>query len=312
MPTLRRALPLVLLLIPALSTNGPAQSSSLTARRAKLRDALQQEWQYTLRTSPELATSIGDPRYNDRWSDYSAAEQERQTQHAREEIHVFEAIDTSGFLEQEVLDKTLMLRQLREAVEDDARFEGWEMPVDQMNGIQLGIPSLMTQMPLLTVKDYENYLARLHGIPQVLDQVTADMRLGMADHLMPPRYLLDKVAVQAADIATKPLNSSPFAEPLRKFPSSFGPADQGRLSIAIQGAIHNEVDPAYAKFAAFVKNEYAPQGRTDPGVWALPDGLERYRVAVREQTTTNMTPERIHAMGLKQVTEIEADMLKLA
>ena len=97
------------------------------------------------------------------------------------------------------------------------------MPVDQMNGIQLGIPGLMTQMPLKTVKDYENYVARLHGIPRVLDQVTADMRQGMADHLMPPRYLLDKVAAQCADIATKPLTSSPFAEPLQKFPPAYEP-----------------------------------------------------------------------------------------
>ncbi|MGC1157795.1 MAG: DUF885 domain-containing protein, partial [Acidobacteriaceae bacterium] len=309
---LRRMLLLALLLIPVFTVSGIAQSSkNLAARRAQLRDALEQEWQYTLRTSPELATSIGDPRYNDRWGDYSAAEQERQIEHAREEIRVFEAINTAGFSEQEVLDKTLMLRQLREAVEG-ARFKSWEMPVDQMNGIQLGIPGLMTQMPLKTVKDYENYVARLHGIPRVLDQVTADMRQGMADHLMPPRYLLDKVAAQCADIATKPLTSSPFAEPLQKFPSDMSQADRGRLTLAIQGSIHNEVDPAYAKFAAFVKNEYAPQGRTDPGVWALPDGAERYRFAVREQTTTDLTPEQIHAMGVKQVAEIEAEMLKLA
>ena len=311
MPILRRAVPLLLLLLPAFATNGPAQPSDLAARRAKLRDALDQEWQYTLRTSPELATGIGDPRYNDRWSDYSAAEQERQTQHQRQQISLFEAIDTTGFPEQEALNKTLMLRQLRQAVEE-ARFKGWEMPVDQMNGIQLGIPGLMTQMPLKTVKDYENYIARLHGIPQVLDQVTANMRQGMADHLMPPRYLLEKVGAQSEDIATKPLASSPFAEPLQKFPKDLSSADQARITLANHGAIHNEVDPAYAKFAAFVKNDYAPQGRTDAGVWALPDGAERYRFAVREQTTTDLTPEQIHAMGVKQVAEIEADMLKLA
>jgi uncharacterized protein (DUF885 family) len=311
MSSLHRRLALVLLLIPVFAMEGPAQHSDLAARRVELRDALEQEWQYTLRTNPELATGIGDPRYNDRWSDYSAAAQEQQTEHAREEIRVFETIDTTGFPEQEVLNKTLMLRQLREAVEE-ARFKDWEMPVDQMNGIQLGIPGLMTQMPLKTVKDYENYVARLHGIPQVLDQVTANMRQGMADHLMPPRYLLEKVAVQTEDIATKPLTTSPFAEPLQKFPKEFSPADQARLTLAIQGAIHNEVDPAYAKFAAFVKNEYAPAGRTDPGVWALPDGAARYRFAVREQTTTDLTPEQIHAMGVRQVAEIEADMLKLA
>ncbi|HEY1501669.1 MAG TPA: DUF885 domain-containing protein [Acidobacteriaceae bacterium] len=311
MPSFRRRLPLVLILVSGVAASGLAQHADVAARRAKLRAALEQEWQYTLRTSPELATGIGDPRYNDRWSDYSAAAQEKQTAHARGEIRVFEAIDTAGFPEQEVLNKTLMLRQLRESVEG-ARFKDWEMPVDQMNGIQLGIPGIMTQMPLKTVKDYENYAARLHGIPGVLDQVTVNMRQGMADHLMPPRYLLEKVAAQSEDIATKPLTSSPFAEPLQKFPKDFSPSDTARLTIAIQGAIHNEVDPAYAKFAAFVKNDYAPQGRTDPGVWALPDGAARYRFAVRHHTTTDMTPEQIHAMGVKQVAEIEAEMLKLA
>ncbi|HEX4311157.1 MAG TPA: DUF885 domain-containing protein [Acidobacteriaceae bacterium] len=306
-----RAIPLLVLLLVMVATVVSAQKSGLAARRAKLREALEQEWQYTLRTSPELATGIGDPRYNDRWSDYSAAAQEKQTAHGREEIRVFAAIDTAGFPEQETLNRTLMLRQLRESVEG-ARFKDWEMPVDQMNGIQLGIPGIMTQMPLKTVKDFENYVARLHGIPGVLDQVTVNMRQGMADHLMPPRYLLEKVAAQSEDIATKPLTSSPFAEPLQKFPKDFAPSDTARLTLAIQGAIHNEVNPAYAKFAAFVKNEYAPQGRTDPGVWALPDGVARYRFAVREQTTTDMTPEQIHAMGVKQVAEIEADMLKLA
>lgn len=311
MPSPRRFLPVAVLVVAGFAVPCFAQNADLAARRARLREALEREWQYTLKTSPELATGIGDPRYNDRWSDASAEEQARETEHARQEIRVFEAIDTAGFPEQEALNKTLMLRQLRQAVEG-ARFKDWEMPVDQMNGIQLGIPGTMTEMPLKTVKDYENYVGRLHGIPHLLDQVTANMRQGMADHLMPPRYLLEKVAAQSEEIATRPLTSSVFAEPLTKFPKDFSPSDQAKLTLAIQGAIRNEVNPAYAKFAAFVKNEYAPQGRSDPGVWALPDGVARYRFAVREHTTMDLTPEQIHAMGVKQVAELDAEMLKLA
>ena len=311
MLSLRSALPAVAVLLSGFVVNGPAQQSDVAARHAKLREAFAAEWQYQLRTNPELATEIGDARYNDRWSDYSAAAEERHVQHAREEIRVFEGIETAGLSSADLLDKALMLRQLRDAV-DAARFKNWEMPVDQINGVQLGIPDVMTRMPLKTVEDYENYLKRLHGIPQVLDQVTAVMKQGMADHLMPPRYLLEKAAAETEGIASRPLTSSVFAEPLQKFPSGFSSSDQARLTLAIQGAIHNEVIPAYTKFAAFLKNDYAPQGRTDPGVWALPDGLERYRFAVRRQTTTDLTPEQIHAMGVKQVAEIEQDMLKLA
>ncbi|HEY6448351.1 MAG TPA: DUF885 domain-containing protein [Acidobacteriaceae bacterium] len=301
------ALPLLLLLIPARF----ASAQALSARRAGLRAALDAEWQWELRANPEEATEIGDNRYNNLWSDYSAAGEERKIAHDREEIRVFEAIDTAGFAEQEALNRTLMLRQLRVEVEG-ARFKDWEMPVDPMNGIHLGIPQLMNDMPLTTVQDYENYVARLHGIPTVLDQVTADMRQGMADHLMPPKFLLEKVADQAADIADKPLNASPFAGPLTKFPTAISPADKIRLTLAIQAAIHNEVAPAYAQFAAFVKNDYAPHGRTEDGIWALPDGKARYAFAVREQTTTDLTPDAIHAMGVAQVAQIEEQMLALA
>ena len=289
----------------------PAQHSSVTARRTALRDFIAQEWEWQLRTSPELATEIGDPRYNALWTDYSAAGEQKRIDHERAQIPILQAIDTTGFPEQERLNKILMLRQLRQAVER-AKFRNWEMPVDPMNGIHLAIPQLMFDMPLSTVQDYDNYVARLHGIPTVLNQLTANMKQGMADHLMPPKYLLEKVAAQAADLANKPLNDSPFASPLKSFPSTIGQQDKVRLTLAIQAAIHNDVEPAYKNFAAFVKNEYAPHGRTEEGVWALPDGKERYRVAVREHTTTDLTPEQIHAMGVKQVAEIEKQMLALA
>ena len=296
------------------SQAGPSHSAavaSLAARRAQLRQAIEQEWQYDLKTSPEFATAIGDSRYNDRLDDRSAAAAERDIVHARHEIRIFEAIDTQGFPEQEVLSKTLMLRQLRDGVEG-AQFKPWEMPVNQMNGDHLDLAGMGTEMPFVTVKDYENYLARLHAIPRALDQVTANMRQGMRDRLMPPEYLLGKVASEAQDIATKPLDASPFTEPLQKFPAAISAQDRQRLTAAIDAAVKDEVEPAYTKFAAFVRDDYAPQGRTEYGVWALPNGAAMYRYDVRHMTTTDLTPDQIHAMGLKQVAEVDAQMLKLA
>ena len=309
--SLRRAAPLALPLLFVFTTQPGAQPTSLSARRAQLRDAIEQEWQYELAANPEMATQFGYTQYNDRLSDYSASAEEKRVTHDRDEIRVFDAIDTSGFPEQEILNRTLMLRRLRQRVEA-AAFRKWEMPVDQYNGVHLVFAELSSDMPFNTVKDYENYLARLHAIPPALNQVTADMQMGLHDHLMPPRYLLEKVVTQAEQIANKPLASSPFSAPLNKFPGSISPADRARLTLAIQAAIHNDVDPAYKLFAAFVKNDYAPQGRTDDGVWALPDGAARYRFAVRTMTTTDLTPEQIHAMGLKQVAQIEVQMLALA
>ena len=299
-------IPIVLLTMAAGQT-----AASLVSRRAELRDAIENEWQYELKTDPELATAIGDSRYNDRLSDRSAAAAERETQHQREEVRIFEAIDTTGFPEQEALNKTLMLRQLRGGIEG-AQFRPWEMPVNQMNGDHLDLAAMPSQMPFTTVRDYENFLARLHAIPHALDQDTLSMRQGMQDRQMPPKYLLEKVASEAQDIATKPLGESPFTAPLQKFPTSISATDQERLRLAIENAAKDEVQPAYAKFAAFVRDEYAPHGRTEFGVWALPDGEAQYRFAVRQMTTTNLTPAEIHAMGVKQVAEIEAQMLALA
>jgi uncharacterized protein (DUF885 family) len=290
---------------------GSQTAPPLADRRAQLRDAIEQEWQYELKTNPELATSIGDSRYNDRLSDRSAAAAERETQHQREEVRIFEAIDTTGFPEQEALNKTLMLRQLRKGIES-AQFRPWEMPVNQMNGDHLDLAAMPSQMPFATVKDYENYLARLHAISRVLDQVTVNMRRGMQDRQMPPKYLLEKVTVEAQDIATKLIGESPFTAPLQTFPTSISAIDQERLKLAIENAVKDEVQPAYAKFAAFVRDEYAPHGRTEYGVWALPDGEAQYRLAVRQMTTTNLTPAEIHAMGVKQVAEIDTQMLTLA
>jgi uncharacterized protein (DUF885 family) len=293
------------------STPLQAQTAGLDARRAQLRHALEEQWQWRMEHDPEFATAIGDTRYNDRLNDDSAAAEERRIAHDREEIRVFEAIDTAGFPESEALNKTLMLRQLQDAVEG-ARFKDWEMPVNQMNGVHLDLAALGTEMPFNTVKDYENYLARLHQIPRVLDQTTDNMRLGLQDKLMPPKYLLEKVAVEAQQIADKPTAESVFAAPLGKFPAGISAADQRRLSGAILAAIRDEVAPAYAKFAAFVRTDYAPHGRTEYGVWALPDGDARYRYDVRHMTTTDRTPEQIFELGMKGVAEIDAEMLTLA
>ena len=126
---------------------------------------------------------------------------------------------------------------------------------------------------------------------------------------MPPRYLLEKVAVQAQEIADDKSEASPFAKPLATFPSNVAAADEQRLRSAVLEAINAEVLPAYKRFGTFVRDEYAPHGRSDPGIWRLPDGVERYRFEIRRMTTTDLTPEQIHQIGLKQVAETEAEML---
>ena len=284
---------------------------TLEARRDELNRLLADEWEYTLRTQPELATQVGDNRYNDRLSDFSDKAIADDLEHTRQALTRFEAIDVTGFPEQEKLNRALMLRSLHETL-DSAQFKDWEMPATQFGGIHLGYASLPFDSPFRNVKDYEDYLSRLHQIPRVLEQAMGHMRDGLRDHRMPPKYLLEKVSTQAQQIADDPLDKSPFTDPLRKFPDSISEADQKLQREKIEGAVKNEVAPAYAKFAKFVRDDYAPHGRLDPGVWALPDGEARYRFAVRHQTTTDFSADKIHQLGLKSVAEIETQMLTIA
>lgn len=204
-----------------------------------------------------------------------------------------------------------MVRSLREELES-ARFKDWEMPADQVNGIHLWYASMPSYLPFRNVKDYENYLARLRQMPSRLEQAMGHMREGVGDQLMPPKYLLEKVAGQAQQVADAPLEKSSFTEPLRRFPDGISAQDRVLWRARIEAKVKNEVAPAFARFAKFVREEYAPHGRSDPGVWSLPDGDARYRFAVRRQTTTELTPDQIHEMGLKSVVQIEAEMLKIA
>ena len=286
-------------------------AQKLEARRTELNRLLAEEWEYTLRTQPELATRVGDNRYNDRLSDFSDKAIADDIEHSQQALARFEAIDVAGFAEQDRLNHALMVRSLREGLEG-ARFKHWEMPVTQFGGIHLWYASLAFDSPFRNVKDYEDYLSRLRQIPRALEQTIGHMRDGLRDQLMPPKYLLEKVSSQAQNIADDSLDKSPFTEPLRKFPDSISEADRKRLRAAIEAAVKNEVAPAYAKFAKFVREDYAPHGRLDPGEWALPEGEARYRFAVRHQTTTDLSPDKIHELGMKSVAEIEAQMLALA
>jgi uncharacterized protein (DUF885 family) len=291
--------------------NHASAPASVESRRQQLLSLFDEQWQYTLRSNPEFATMLGDNRYNDRLSDESPEFFQSELEQQRKFLARFEAIDPAGFSRQDTLSRELMIRQLRQQIEG-AQFKPWEMPVNQMNGMHLELPDMVALTPFNTVTDYDNYLARLRQIPHAFDQMTANMRQGLRDGLMPPRYLLEKVSAEADDVASKTGESSPFAKPIEKFPSSIHAADQKRLRDAVLAAEADQIVPAYQRFAAFVRNDYAPHGRTDPGVWSLPDGAARYRFSIRRMTTTDKTPEEIHALGLKQIDEIETEMLAVA
>lgn len=305
------AAPLAAVAQPAAKPTAAATPAAVGARVQALHALLAEQWEYTLRTQPEFASILGDKRYNDRLRDYSPEAVDRDFAAARDFERRFAAIDPAGLPEQERLNRDLMLRNLRTQL-DSARFREWEMPVTQMQGLHIDLPQLVTSLPFETVKDYDDYAARLRATPLAFRQVTEQMRRGVRDGLVPPKILLAQAVAQSERLAGQQPDSSPFAVPLGTMPAGFSAADRDRLRGAVLGAIRDSVLPAYVQFTAFLRDEYAPRGRDLIGTWALPDGPARYAFAVRRSTTTRLSPGEIHDLGLREVARIEGEQLAIA
>jgi uncharacterized protein (DUF885 family) len=285
-----------------------AQSVKPLADRLAAQSALfDEQYESDLKNSPERATSFGDYRYNDQLGQYSLAAIAQRDKLNEAFLARLQAIPTTGFTDQDQLSHDLMVRVLEQRIAD-YNLKEFEMPVNQMNGIHTGLADLPLSVPLDTVKHYDDYISRLHQIPRVLEQTTEVMQQGMKDKLMPVKFLLEKLPVQCQGI----IDADPFLRPTTKYPTDFPADDQKRLTQQITDAINEEVIPAYKKFAAFVQTQYAPAGRTNLAVTSLPDGQKRYENNIYGRTTTHLTADEIHQLGLREITRIEADMLVIA
>jgi len=287
------------------------QNSNVSVRVKALNQLLQEQWEYTLRNNPETATALGDLRYNDRWTEFSKNQIEKDKKTTQNFLKRFEAIDSTGFSATDQLNKDLMIYQLKESLKNyDLKL--YEMPFNQMWGLHLQFPGFISSIPFDNAKQYQDYIARLKQIPIILDQGIQLAKQGQKDGLMPPKYLLEKVVKQVDSIATPVGKDSVFASPLKQFPKNISKAEQERLSREILQAIDQNVRPAYQKLGTFIQKEYLPYGRQHEGIWSLPKGDELYRFYVENNTTTSESPETIHQLGLKEVARIEAEMLKIA
>jgi uncharacterized protein (DUF885 family) len=285
-----------------------APVDSVAARSKALSALFTQIWEDRLKHQPEFASSLGDKRYNDQLTDYSVQAVNATLSRGREFITQLSEIDTTGLTDQEQLSAQLMLRSLIDE-QEGAKFKEWEMPVNQFYGLHTDLAQLPNRLQFDTVKDYDDYIARLKKIPNAFSQIMTNMQLGADDGRVQPQYLMEKVLVQTETLADQKPEASPFALPLKKFPKTVSAADQKRISSEMLDAISADVLPSYKRFAGFLKAEYIPKARKEPGVWAIPDGDAYYAYRVRQSTTLNKTPAEIHQIGLDVVKRDEADML---
>ncbi len=301
-------LPLSLLLLVAVTSSMFAQNLKPVADRLAAQNALFDEYYETdLRNFPERATAYGDYRYNDKLAEYSLDAILRRHNTDETFLARIEAIPSTGFSDQDQLSHDLLVRVLQQRIADFDLKE-YEMPINQQNGIHTSLADLPLSVPFDSVKHYEDYIARLHQIPRVLTQTTEVLRAGMKDKLMPVRFLAEKLPVQCQGI----IDADPFLLPTKKYPAEISPEDQKRLTGQITDAINTDVIPAYKTFAAFLRTEYAPEGRTTLSITSLADGQKRYENDIYARTTTHMTPDEIHQLGLREIDRIQAEMTAIA
>ena len=301
----------LLLLSPGVALPQAAAGGAVEGNRKALNEIFKDYWEDGLKHQPEFASTLGDKRYNDQISDYSVKAFNDGLAREQGFLMRLAAIDTTGLTDQEKISRELLLRQITED-QEDAEFKEWEMPVNQMGGIYTTYPQLVAQLSFDTVKDYDDWIDRLQQIPKAFDQVTANMAVGIEDHRVPPKYLLEKTLEHVTAMANQKAEDSPFALPLKQFPASIKPLEQERIKHDMLAAISQSVLPAYLRFARFLEVSYVPAGRTEPGIWALPDGAKYYKYLIHQSTTTDLTAEQIHQIGLDEVKRDEAEMLAIA
>jgi uncharacterized protein (DUF885 family) len=298
----------ILFFIVAATVAAFAQGQKSVADRLAAQNALfDEQYESDLRNFPERATSFGDYRYNDKLGDHSLAAIFKRHNTDEDFLKRLQAIATTGFSDQDLLSHDLLVRVLQQRLADFDLKE-YEMPINQQNGIQTQLADLPLSVPLDSVKHYQDYIARLHQVPRALSQTTEVLRAGMKDKLMPVRFLLEKIPGQCQGI----IDANPFLIPTKKYPANISADDQKRLTQQITEAINADVVPAYKKFAAFIQTEYAPQGRTTLAITSLADGQKRYQNDIYARTTTHMTAEEIHQLGLREMERIQAEMLVIA
>jgi uncharacterized protein (DUF885 family) len=294
---------------PSVPAAGPAGGALAVSPSAALAALFAAEWDDRMKEWPTWASSLGDHRFDDRWPDVSPAAFERRDAHARDLAARVHAFDAAGLSPQDRLSLQIFARQSDVDVEGQP-YRLWHLVLDQRDGIQTA-DDLADSLRFDRVADYEAWIARLKALPAYVDGAMATMREGIAEHIVQPRVAMERVPGQIGRQLVDDPEKSPFWAPFRRVPPSLPTADRARLEADARAAITSAVVPAYRRFADFFAKEYLPACFTDVGAWQLPRGDEAYAYLARMHTTTSLTPQQIHDVGLREVARIRSEMLGL-
>ena len=276
------------------------------APAAALRALFDSEWERQLSQQPEQATYYGDHRFDDRWTDMSLPAIAARERQEREALQRLRAIPRAQLAADQQLQYDSLLWLLEQAVRRQA-FRLHLTPISHQGGVSTA-DGIAEVMAFETAADFERYLARMAALPTLIGQVQTLMREGVQAGYLPPRVLMQRVPGQLAAQVVDDPTLSPFYRPLRRLPASLPAAEQQALRERAQALIRNGIVPAYRALAAYFTAEYLPRASASIAASDGPRGRAYYEFLARDYTTTDLSAEAIHALGLREVARIRAAM----
>ncbi|HSU52743.1 MAG TPA: DUF885 domain-containing protein [Candidatus Dormibacteraeota bacterium] len=311
-----RCLPLIIVLMcvahsPAAQSPFEQGCSNLAARKGddadRLHELFKLDWEHAMQESPEWATSVGYPGQNARWTDQSIEAIERRKREMRAPMSVIESIARANLNDRDQLNYNLFRKNISDAIEG-MRFHGEYMPITQLNGVQQDVPETLEISPHSTVKDYQDLLARLDGVSNVIAQTIVLLRKGLETGITPPRVTLRDVPQQIESQTVADPAKSELLKHFYDFPKEIPEEERTQLRNRAAKALKEEVVPAFSSLHDFFVNTYLPGTRESIAMSDLPDGKAWYAFNVRTTTTTSLTPKEIHELGLSEVKRIRKEM----
>ena len=267
---------------------------------------LDEAWEWRLVQSPVFASSLGDRRFNDKWADLSIGAIEARHQQRQTFLDRLTAIDSAGLSANDQLNYDLFRRELHNGI-DGHQYKNYLMPINQRGGVQ-SLESTAERLRMQTVKDYEDWLARMAAVPEVIEQTMALQEQGRKSGYMPPKILMKRIPDQLAQQTVENPEDSPFFLAFESMPDTMAEEDKSRLRESAKEIIDESIVPAYRDFSRYFTDTYLPASRDSIGASELPNGEAFYEYRTQLYTTTQMTPDEIHRLGLNEVKRIRDEM----
>ncbi len=286
----------------------PATSQNAAQDAAKRLHALfDHEWDWRMREYPLFATSVGDHRFDDKLPDVTPAAENRRMQQNDGFLAELRLIDRNTLSTDDRINYDMFKAQLEER-RDSHRFNEQLMPLNADSGFHTDFALMPKQMPFASPADFDRYIARLRAFPKYMDDTIALMREGIHLGVTIPQESLKGIETSITPLVTDDPTKSALWEPFATIPSGLDAGSRDRIATQGRAAIAESVTPAYRRFLDFMMKEYVPRARTTLGATALPDGQAYYAFLVKKFTTTDVTPEQVHKIGLDQVAQLRAEM----